>query len=199
MGNYNDALEALVDSFARLPGIGRKTAVRLAFHLLQQPQEESERFAQALLKARRNISPCQHCFNLTDQEICPICQDPKRDQGKICVVESARDVEALEQTGAYKGLYHVLGGTLNPLQGIAPEHLHMKELIIRLQKEPIEEVILATNTSIEGEATALYIAKLLKDTGILVTRIAQGLPMGGDIKYADDMTLAKAFAGRQTM
>lgn len=193
---YNDSLEALIDALASLPGIGRRSATRLAYHLLQSPAEKSTRLAKAIYKARQNIHHCPRCFNLTDQELCSICASPKRDETTICVVEDARDIVALERTGEYKGLYHVLGGAISPVDGVGPNDLHIRELLLRLQTEGTQEVILATNPTVEGEATSLYLADLLKDTGIRLTRIAQGLPMGSDIKYADDITLARAFAGR---
>ena len=197
MKGYNDALEDLIDAFARLPSIGRKSATRLAFHILENSYEEAESFAKAVILAKRKIKKCKKCFNLTEEDYCQICSDVSRDKSMLCVVESARELKALEDSGAYLGLYHVLGGVLSPMRGIAPTDLSIKELLLRLQKEDIKELILATNSSVEGEATALYLNSLLKDTGIKITRIAQGLPMGGDIKYTDETTLSRAFLYRQ--
>lgn len=199
MSGYHDALENLIDAFAKLPSIGRKSATRLAFHILEGSYEDAEKFAKAIIIAKRKIKPCKRCFNLTAEEFCPICTDKNRDGSLLCVVESARELEVLERSKAYQGLYHVLGGVLSPMKGIAPKDLTIKALIERLQKEPVEEIIMATNASIEGEATALYLNNLLKDTGIKITRIAQGLPMGGDIKYTDTTTLSRAFLYRQEL
>ena len=193
---YSDALGNLVDQLAKLPGIGRKSAQRLAFHILKQPDKEARLLAKAIIDAKEKIHYCKNCYNLTDQEYCPICQNPNRDTSVICVVEDARDVLALERANEFRGLYHVLHGAISPMDGIGPEQLKVKELLQRLQNQPAEEVIIATNTSIEGEATAMYLANLLKPLGIKVTRIAQGLPVGGDIQYADEVTLARAFEGR---
>jgi len=196
MDQYSDALGNLVDSFARLPGIGRKSAQRLAFHILKQPKQEAYQLAKAIVNAKEKIKYCQICYNLTDQDICPICSNPNRDPSIICVVEDARDVMALERVHEFKGLYHVLNGAISPIDGIGPEQLKIRELLLRLQDETIQEIIIATNTNIEGEATAMYLSNLLKPLGIKITRIAQGLPVGGDIQYADEITLAKAFNGR---
>ena len=193
---YADALGNLVDQLAKLPGIGRKSAQRLAFHLLKAPKKDSYALAKAIITAKERITYCKVCFNLTDQELCPICANPNRDSHLICVVEDARDVLALERAHEFKGLYHVLNGVISPMDGIGPESLKIKELLIRLQNNDVEEVIIATNSTIEGEATAMYLANLLKPLGVKVTRIAQGLPVGGDIEYADEVTLARAFNGR---
>lgn len=193
---YSDALGNLVDQLAKLPGIGRKSAQRLAFHILKQPEKEARMLAQAIIDAKEKIRYCSLCYNLTDKELCPICSNASRDTSVICVVEDARDVLALERAGQFYGLYHVLHGAISPMDGIGPEQLKVKELLQRLQEHPAEEIIIATNTSIEGEATAMYLSNLLKPLGIKVTRIAQGLPVGGDIQYADEVTLAKAFEGR---
>ena len=189
-------LEKLVEQFARLPGIGGKSAQRLAFHILKQSDKEARLLADAILEAKEKIRYCSVCYNLTDQEVCPICRNPNRDSSIICVVEDARDVMALERANQFHGLYHVLHGAISPMDGIGPDQLKIKELLQRLQTNPAQEVIIATNTSIEGEATAMYLSNLLKPLGIKVTRIAQGLPVGGDIQYADDVTLARAFEGR---
>lgn len=196
MDQYSDALGNLVDAFARLPGIGRKSAQRLAFHVLKQPKQEAYQLAKAIVNAKEKIKYCQICYNLTDQDICPICSNPNRDHSIICVVEDARDVMALERVHEFKGLYHVLNGVISPIDGIGPEQLKIRELLLRLKDETIQEIIIATNTNIEGEATAMYLSNLLKPLGIKITRIAQGLPVGGDIQYADEITLAKAFNGR---
>lgn len=196
MDQYSDALGNLVDAFARLPGIGRKSAQRLAFHVLKQPKQEAYQLAKAIVNAKEKIKYCQVCYNLTDQDICPICSNPNRDHSIICVVEDARDVMALERVHEFKGLYHVLNGVISPIDGIGPEQLKVRELLLRLQDETVQEIIIATNTNIEGEATAMYLSNLLKPLGIKITRIAQGLPVGGDIQYADEITLAKAFNGR---
>ncbi len=196
MSGYSDALGNLVDQLAKLPGIGRKSAQRLAFHILKQPDAEAKLLAEAILTAKAKIHYCSLCYNLTDRELCPICSNPERDAAILCVVEDARDVIALERAGQFHGLYHVLHGAISPMDGVGPDQLKIKELLQRLQVHPAEEVIIATNTSIEGEATAMYLSNLLKPLGIKVTRIAQGLPVGGDIQYADEVTLAKAFNGR---
>lgn len=193
---YADALGQLVDQLARLPGIGRKSAQRLAFHILKQPKQDAYALARAIINAKEKITYCSVCYNLTDQEICPICADPERDHTLICVVEDARDVLALERAREFGGLYHVLGGAISPMDGVGPEQLKVKELLARLADGEVEEVILATNSNIEGEATAMYLSGLIKPLGVKVTRIAQGLPVGGDIEYADEVTLARAFNGR---
>ena len=196
MSGYSDALGNLVDQLAKLPGIGRKSAQRLAFHILKQPEKEAQLLAEAILTAKAKIHYCRVCYNLTDKELCPICSNPERDQTVLCVVEDARDVIALERAHQFHGLYHVLHGAISPMDGVGPDQLKIKELLQRLQVHPAEEIIIATNTSIEGEATAMYLSNLLKPLGIKVTRIAQGLPVGGDIQYADEVTLARAFEGR---
>ena len=192
-------LEALVEQFARLPGIGGKTAQRLAFHVLDLPKEDAERFADAIREAKAKTFTCKRCQNLTDSEICPICSDKTRNQKVICVVAEPRDVIEFERTKEYKGLYHVLHGVLSPLDGIGPEKLRIRELLLRLQQESVSEIIIATNSDVEGEATATYLAQLLKPVGITVSRIAHGLPMGGDLEYADEITLSKALENRRTM
>ena len=196
MSGYSDALGNLVDQLAKLPGIGRKSAQRLAFHILKQPEKDAQLLAEAILTAKAKIHYCSLCYNLTDKELCPICSNPERDQTVLCVVEDARDVIALERAHQFHGLYHVLHGAISPMDGVGPDQLKIKELLQRLQVHPAEEIIIATNTSIEGEATAMYLSNLLKPLGIKVTRIAQGLPVGGDIQYADEVTLARAFEGR---
>jgi recombination protein RecR len=191
-----DSIEKLIEEFSKFPGIGKKTAQRMAFFVLKQRQEESEALAQAILDVRSKVSYCSVCFNITEDDPCVICKDEKKDRSTICVVEEANDVVALEKTNQYKGLYHVLGGVLSPLDGIGPEDLKIKELLSRLKDKQIKEVIIATNPSTEGEATAIYLSRLMKPLGVKVTRIARGLPAGGDLEYADQTTLANALEGR---
>ena len=192
-------LERLIEQLERLPGIGHKSAQRLAFFLLNQPEKNAADFVSAITEAREKIHECAVCRNLTDQDLCPICRAGNRDASVICVVEDPRDVMAFERTREYAGLYHVLHGTISPMEGVGPEDIRIRELLARVGKEDIHEVILATNPDIEGEATASYIARLLKPMGILVTRIAHGLPVGGDLEYTDEVTLAKAMEGRTQM
>lgn len=192
-------LDRLAEQFRRLPGIGIKTARKLAYYMVQQPPEKVEEFIAAIRDAKQKMCFCSICFNLSSQDPCPICSDDRRDHGVICVVETPQDVSAVERSGDYHGLYHVLQGALSPLDGIGVEDLRIKELLQRLQNTEVQEIILATDPDVEGEATALYLARLLKTTGIRVTRIARGLPMGGDIEYADEATLAGAVANRQEM
>lgn len=198
MARYSPVIGRLITELARLPGIGQKTAQRLAFHLLAQPEEQVESLADALLSARKKIRLCSICCNITEQDPCEICSSKTRDRSTICVVENPRDVAAMERIHEYKGLYHVLHGVISPMQGIGPEQVKLRELLTRLrQDESVREVILATNSTVEGEATALYLARLLKPAGILTTRIAHGIPMGGDLEYADEMTLSRAIEGRR--
>lgn len=189
-------LNELVAQFERLPGIGKKTAQRLAFHILEQPPERAEKFAEALLNARRKIRFCSVCQSLTDSEICSVCGDTGRDHGIICVVEDPKDVMAFERTREFNGTYHVLHGVISPLDGIGPEQLRVKELMARLGSEGVREIIMATNPTVEGEATASYLSRLIKPMGIKVTRLAYGIPVGGDLEYADEFTLARALEGR---
>jgi recombination protein RecR len=191
-----DSLEKLIEEFSKLPGIGKKTAQRMAFYILKSKKETAEALAQALLDVKEKVRYCSVCFNITEEDPCRICKDEKRERSIICVVEEANDVVALEKTNQYKGLFHVLGGVLSPLDGIGPDDLKIKELLLRLKGKQVKEVILATNPNTEGEATAIYIAKLIKPLGIKVTRIARGLPAGGDLEYADQVTLANAIEGR---
>ncbi len=194
--NYSsEAVERAIHELSKLPGIGRKSAQRLVFFLLKRPAEEVGGLAQALNELHEKVRYCSRCFNITEQDPCPICSDPLRDRRLICVVEEANDVVALEKTGEFKGLYHVLGGALSPLDGIGPDDLKIKALLLRLS-EGIEEIILATNPNTEGEATALYLARLLKPMEIRLSRIARGIPVGADIEYADELTLSRAMAGR---
>ena len=192
-------LEKLVEQFARLPGIGSKSAQRLAFHVLNLPQDQARAFADAILDAKKSVTCCPVCQNFTAGGLCPICASPKRDGSTICVVADPRDVAAMERMNDYHGLYHVLHGTLSPMDGIGPDDIHIKELMTRLQTEPVSEVILATNPDIEGEATATYIARLIKPMGIKCTRIAHGVPVGSDLEYADEVTLLRALEGRREM
>ena len=189
----------LVEELKRLPGIGQKTATRLAFHLLRQPREDVERLAQALVAARENLRTCSVCHNLTDQDPCDFCRSGERSGKQICVVESAQDIVNLEKTSRYQGLYHVLGGVIAPLSGVGPEQLNIKSLLERLPKNSVEEVIVATNPTAEGETTALYLARLIKPLGIRVTRLALGLPMGGELEYSDSATLGHALDGRREL
>ena len=195
--NYNIVpLTELISQFERLPGIGKKTAQRLAFSILEQPPERAKKFAEALLNAREKIHFCKCCQALTDMEICAICTDSQRDKSVICVVEDPKDVMAFERTREYRGLYHVLHGAISPLDGITPDKLRIKELMARLSSEEVKEIIMATNPTVEGEATASYISRLVKPMGIRVTRLAYGVPVGGDLEYADEFTLARALEGR---
>jgi len=194
---YTRPLAILIDELSKLPGIGPKTAQRLALYILNIPKEEAGILAQSIINAKEQIRRCQICHNLTDQDTCEICRDKTRQKDIICVVETARDLMALEKTGGFKGLYHVLEGVISPLDGVEPEQLTIDHLISRLKTEQIREVILATNPNIEGEVTASYIARLIKPLGIKITRIAYGIPIGGDLEYADEVTLTQALMGRQ--
>lgn len=196
---YIPAISRLIDEFARLPGIGRKTAQRLAFHIINQDASEAVKFAEAIMDAKRKVHFCERCFNLTEETLCDICNDQKRDPYIMCVVESPRDLLAIENTKEFHGYYHVLHGAISPMEGIGPNEIKIRELILRLQNDETKEVIVATNPSIEGEATAMYISKLLKGTDIKVSRLAHGIPVGGDLEYADEVTLAKAIEGRRTL
>jgi recombination protein RecR len=189
-------LEKLVDQFERLPGIGKKTAGRLAYHILSKSEAEAKAFAQAILEAKEKIHYCSCCQNLTDLEICPICSDSSRDKSVICVVEDPKDVLAFERTREYNGLYHVLHGAISPLDGIGPDNLRIKELMARLSNSEIKEIIMATNPTVEGEATASYLSRLIRPMGLKITRLAYGIPVGGDLEYADEITLSRALEGR---
>jgi len=199
MKYYAKPLNRLISELSKLPGIGGKTAQRLAFHILSLSETEANELASAITDAKRSMHYCNVCGNLTDKDTCDICADSSRDKSVICVVESPRDVLAMERVREYSGLYHVLNGAISPMDGIGPEDINLRSLIVRLQSEDIKEVILATNPTIEGEATAMYIAKLVKPAGIKVTRIAHGLPVGGDLEYADEVTLQKAMEGRREL
>ncbi len=197
MAQYNVApLENLVEQFERMPGIGNKTAQRLAYYVLNLSKTQAEELANAVLEAHTKIHYCGECCNLTDKELCPICANPTRDKSVICVVETPRDATAVENTREFNGVYHVLHGAISPLNDIGPDNLTIKQLIARLGGEAVTEVIMATNPTVEGDATALYISKLLKPMGVKVTRLAYGIPVGGDLEYADEYTLAKALEGR---
>ena len=189
-------LNNIYEQFRRLPGVGNKSALRLAYHIIDMPEADVRRLAETLLQAKRDIRLCKECFNLTDSEVCSICEDEKRDHSTICVVEQPQDAVAMERSHGYTGIYHVLHGCLSPLDGIGPEELRIKELLFRLGKGDVKEVILATNSNVEGEATASYLAQLLRNQPVIVSRIARGLPMGGDLEYADEVTLAKALENR---
>ncbi|WP_424949696.1 recombination mediator RecR [Deinococcus sp.] len=203
---YPPSLVALIRELSRLPGIGPKSAQRLAFHLFEQPREDIERLSGALLDAKRDLHTCPVCFNITDAERCDVCSDPGRDQGLICVVEEPGDVIAIERSGEYQGLYHVLHGVISPMNGVGPDKLHIKALLPRLNvasdgatESGAPEVILATGTTVEGEATALYLQRLLEPLGVSLSRIAYGLPVGGALEYADEVTLGRALSGRQQL
>lgn len=189
-------LNNVYEEFRGLPGIGNKSALRLAYHIIDMSEDEVRRLAETLMKAKREIRFCRECFNLTDREICEICRDENRDHSVICVVEQPQDAMAMERSHGFNGVYHVLHGCLSPLDGIGPEELRIKELLLRLEKGDVKEVILATNSNVEGEATAAYLARVLRPLGVVVSRIARGLPMGGDLEYADEVTLAKALENR---
>ena len=197
MAQYNVApLENLVEQFEKMPGIGHKTAQRLAYYVLNLSKTQADQLANAVLDAHSKIHYCKKCCNLTDKELCPICENPIRDNSVICVVETPRDATAVENTHEYKGVYHVLHGAISPLNDVGPDNLTIKQLVARLSDDTVKEVIMATNPTVEGDATALYISKLLKPMGVKVTRLAYGIPVGGDLEYADEYTLAKALEGR---
>lgn len=197
MGHYTQPVQALIDELGRLPGVGPKSAQRIAFHLLKLPNDDVARLARAITEAKAKVRFCARCWNVAEQEFCPICLDDRRDPGLICVVEESRDIVALEKTGEFKGRYHVLQGAMSPLEGIGPEQLRMKELFARIEPEDVREVILCTNPNTEGEVTAMYIARMMKPFGVRVTRLASGLPVGGDLEYADELTLGRALEGRR--
>lgn len=192
-------IDELVGELARLPGIGKKTALRLTYHLLKRPPADMTRLARALENVAARVRPCSQCGNLTEADPCDLCTSPRRDPAVVCVVEDASDIGAIERTGEYRGLYHVLGGRLSPLEGIGPDELNIAQLVGRLGVGAIEEVIVATNPSVEGEATAMYLHKLIQPLGVRVTRLARGLPVGGDLEYADGVTIAEALTGRRVL
>ncbi len=196
---YAAPVQALIDELGRLPGIGPKSAQRIAFHLLKLPVDDVERLSRSISEAKAKVRFCSRCFNVCEGELCGICLDDRRDASQLCVVEEARDIVAIEKTGEFRGRYHVLLGAISPIDGIGPEQLKIRELLIRLDPEGVQEVILCTNPNIEGEATALYLARLIKPLGVTVTRIASGLPVGGDLEYADELTLGRALEGRRVV
>ncbi len=199
MNYYGDPITRLTEKFASLPGIGRKSAQRLAFHVIGMADSDVEDLADAIISAKRDIKYCSVCCNFTDSDICPVCANPKRDQKTIMVVENPRDMAAYEKTKEYNGVYHILHGAISPMAGISPSDIKLKELLERIQKDEPDEIILATNANVEGEATAMYISKLIKPLGIKVTRIANGVPVGGDLEYVDQITLARALEGRREL
>lgn len=198
MDIYSGAINKLIEQLSKLPGVGAKSAQRLAFHIINMPESDVLNLTDAMITAKKNIHYCKECFTLTDDELCPICRDQKRDHRTIMVVEQTRDMAAYEKTGKYEGVYHVLHGAISPMLGIGPSDIKLKELIRRLEKD-IDEVIIATNSNLEGETTAMYISKMIKPTGIKVTRIASGVPVGGDLEYIDEVTLLRALDGRQPL
>lgn len=199
MSYYSPSIEKLIESFEKLPSIGHKTAVRLAFHMLDLNEEDTHDFINSIVNAKANLKYCSTCYNIADTDPCPICSSPKRDKSVICVVEDVRDIMAMERTHEFKGVYHVLHGTISPMNGIGPEDIKIKELLNRIGNEDIKEIIIATNPRVEGEATAIYLSKIIKPLGIKVTRIAHGIPVGGDLEYTDEITLSKALEGRREL
>ncbi len=194
---YSRSMQAMIDALARLPGVGPKSAQRIAFHLLKTDIEEVKKLTRAIEDARGSVRFCERCFNFSEAPMCHICADDRRDTSTLCVVEESRDVVALEKTGQFRGRYHVLLGAINPLEGTGPEHLKVRELLLRLEPETVKEVILCLNPNTEGDVTAMYLARLLKPLGVKVTQLAMGLPVGGDLEYADEVTLGRALVGRR--
>ena len=199
MSYYSPSIEKLIESFERLPSIGHKTAARLAFHILNSSEEETNEFINSIQNAKKNLKYCSKCYNITDTDPCIICSNPKRDENLICVVEDVRDIIAIERTHEFKGVYHVLHGTISPMNGIGPDDIKIKELLNRIGQEETKEIIRATNPRVEGEATAIYLSKIIKPLGVKVTRIAHGIPVGGDLEYTDEVTLSKALEGRREL
>ena len=199
MSYYAPSIEKLIEAFEKLPSIGNKTAARLAFHMLDATEEETNEFVKAILEAKSNLKYCSQCYNISDTDPCPICGNQNRDHTVICVVEDVRDVVAMERTHEFKGVYHVLHGSISPMNGVGPDDIKIKELLSRLMNGGVKEIILATNPRVEGEATAMYISKLVKPLGIKATRIAHGIPVGGDLEYTDEVTLSKALEGRREL
>lgn len=199
MSYYSPSIEKLIEAFERLPSIGNKTAARLAFHMLDASEQDTNEFINAIVNAKKNLKYCSVCFNISDTEPCNICANVTRDHSIVCVVEDVRDVVAMERTHEFKGVYHVLHGSISPMNGIGPDDIKIKELLARLMNGEVKELILATNPRVEGEATAMYISKLVKPLGIKVTRIAHGIPVGGDLEYTDEVTLSKALEGRREL
>jgi recombination protein RecR len=196
---FETPVQRLIDELARLPGVGQKSAQRLAFHLLNTEEADAQRLAEAITTMRATVRLCSRCFNVTDVEECSICRDGRRSTSEVCVVERAQDIVVVERTQEFRGRYHVLGGSISPIEGIGPDQLKVRELVARIEDEGVKEVIVATNPTVEGDTTALYLARLLKPLGVLVTRLASGLPVGGDLDYADEITLGRALAGRREM
>ena len=199
MSEYAPSIEKLIESFERLPSIGHKTAARLAFYMLNCSEEETNEFVSSIVNAKKNLKYCSKCYNISDTDPCNICGNPKRDQSIICVVEDVRDIIAMEKTHEFKGVYHVLHGSISPMNGIGPDDIKIKELLERLKDTDVKEIIIATNPRVEGEATAIYLSKLIKPIGIKVTRIAHGIPVGGDLEYTDEITLMQALEGRREL
>ena len=199
MSYYSPSIEKLIQSFEKLPSIGNKTAARLAFYILNASEEETKEFVDSIINAKKNLKYCSKCYNISDTDPCMICANPKRDNTLICVVEDVRDIIAMERTHEFKGVYHVLHGSISPMNGIGPDDIKIKELLSRLMDGQVKEVILATNPRVEGEATAMYLSKLIKPLGIKVSRIAHGIPVGGDLEYTDEITLTKALEGRREL
>ena len=196
---YEGVVQELIDELSRLPGVGPKSAQRIAFYLLQSEDDQAKKLAEVLLEVKERVRFCEICGNVSEEDRCNICRDARRTQTMICVVEESKDVQAIERTREYRGLYHVLGGAISPIEGIGPDQLRIKELLTRLSNDQITEVIIATDPNMEGEATATYIARMLSPLGLTVSRLASGLPVGGDLEYADEVTLGRAFAGRRTV
>lgn len=199
MSYYSPSVEKLIEAFEKLPSIGSKTAARLAFYMLDASKEEAEEFVKAIIDAKNNIKYCSKCYNISDTDPCEICNNQTRDQSIICIVEDVRDVVAMERTHEFKGVYHVLHGSISPMNGVGPDDIKIKELLSRIMNGEVKEIILATNPRVEGEATAMYISKLVKPLGVKVTRIAHGIPVGGDLEYTDEVTLSKALEGRREL
>ena len=199
MSLYSPSIERLIESFEKLPSIGHKTAARLAFYILNSSEEETNQFVSSIIEAKKNLKYCTKCYNISDTDPCQICSNPKRDASLVCVVEDVRDIVAMERTHEFKGVYHVLHGSISPMNGVGPEDIKIKELLARLMDGQVKEVILATNPRVEGEATAMYISKLIKPLGVKATRIAHGIPVGGDLEYTDEVTLMKALEGRREL
>lgn len=196
---YEGVIQELIDELGRLPGVGPKSAQRIAFYLLQTDDDQAKKLAEVLTEVKERVRFCEKCGNVAEQELCNICRDPRRSKASICVVEESKDVQAIERTREFKGLYHVLGGAISPIEGIGPDNLRIKELVSRLSDSEIKEVIIATDPNLEGEATATYLTRMLSPMGITISRLASGLPVGGDLEYADEITLGRAFEGRRTV
>ena len=199
MSAYTPPVQALIDELGRLPGVGPKSAQRIAFHLLKTPSDDVRRLAHSIIAAKEKARFCDICFNIAENNLCPICEDQRRDSSVLCVVEDSRDVVAIEKTGAFRGRYHVLQGAIHPMEGIGPEQLKIRELLSRLGPENVQEIIVCTNPTVEGDVTAMYLARTMKTLAVKVTRIASGLPVGGDLEYADELTLGRAIEGRQLL